>query len=227
MRANVLAALALIFLTLPISCEKSVKKVNNKNLIKMNKMEQKADYRKYVPFVLRWEGGVSNNAADRGGLTCKGITYKTYNALCQTVLKKAPNMEHFLSMTDEEVGLFVKHYWDKSTNNNQIASQKIAEAITSWYWGSGRLGLKWYQQMLNKEYGCKLVVDGIIGRASIEAINSIDPDSLFRMSIKYRRERIYTIVNYDPSQRIFLKGWLNRLRDFAERHGELDFYNGL
>jgi len=227
MRANVLAALALIFLTLPISCEKSVKKVNNKNLIKMNKMEQKADYRKYVPFVLRWEGGVSNNAADRGGLTCKGITYKTYNALCQTVLKKEPDREHFLSLTDEEVGLFVKHYWDKSTNNNQIASQKIAEAITSWYWGSGRLGLKWYQQMLNKEYGCKLVVDGIIGRASIEAINSIDPDSLFRMSIKYRRERIYTIVNYDPSQRIFLKGWLNRLRDFAERHGELDFYNGL
>jgi len=226
MKANVLAALALTLLTLPISCEKSVKKVNNKNLIKMNKME-KPDYRKYVPFILRWEGGVSNNAADRGGLTYKGITYKTYNALCQTVLKKEPNMEHFLSMTDEEVGLFVKHYWDKSTNNNQIASQKIAEALTSWRWGSGILGLKWYQQMLNKEYGCKLVVDGIIGRASIEAINSIDPDSLFRMSIKYRRERIYTIVNYDPSQRIFLKGWLNRLRDFAERHGELGFYNEL
>ena len=227
MRANVLAALALTFLMLTISCEKSINKVNNKNLIKMNKMEQKADYRNYVPFILRWEGGVSNNAADRGGLTCKGITYKTYNALCQTVLKKAPNMEHFLSMTDEEVGLFVKYYWDKSTNNNQIASQKIAEAITSWRWGSGILGLKWYQQMLNKEYGCKLVVDGIIGRASIEAINSIDADSLFRMSIKYRRERFYTIVNYDPPQRIFLKGWLNRLRDFAERHGELDFYNSL
>ena len=227
MRANVLAALALIFLTLPISCEKSVKKVNNKNLIKMNKMEQKADYRKYVPFVLRWEGGVSNNAADRGGLTCKGITYKTYNALCQTVLKKEPNMEHFLSMTDEEVGLFVKHYWDKSTNNNQIASQKIAEAITSWRWGSGRLGLIWYQQMLNKEYDCKLVDNGIIDNASIEAINSIDPDSLFQMSIKYRRERFYTIVKNDPSQKVNLKGWLNRLQDFAKRHGELDFYNGL
>ncbi len=225
MRANILAALALMFLMLPISCEKS-NKVNNKNLIKMNKME-KADYRKYVPFVLRWEGGVSDNAADRGGLTYKGITYATYNLLCKTVLKKDPSREHFLSLTDEEVGLFVKYYWDKSTNNNQIASQKIAEAITSWFWGSGRLGLMWYQRMLNKEYGCKLVVDGIIGRASIEAINSIDPDSLFRMSIKYRRERFYTIVNNNPSQKIFLKGWLNRLRAFAERHGELDFYNGL
>ena len=27
-------------------------------------------------------------------------------------------------MTDEEVGLFVKYFWDKSTNNNQITSQK-------------------------------------------------------------------------------------------------------
>jgi len=226
MRTNVLAVLALTFLILPISCEKSIRKVNNKNLIKMNKME-KADYRKYVPFVLRWEGGVSNNAADRGGLTYKGITYKTYNALCKTVLKKDPHREHFLSLTDEEVGLFVKHYWDKSTNNNQIASQKIAEAITSWHWGSGKLGLMWYQQMLNKEYNCKLVVDGIIGRASIVAINSIDPDSLFQMSIKYRRDRFYTIVKNNPSQKVFLKGWLNRLRYFAKRHGELDFYNGL
>jgi lysozyme family protein len=227
MRTNVLAVLALIFLILPISCEKSINKVNNKNLIKFNKMEQKADYRKYVPFILRWEGGVSDHAADRGGLTYKGITRATYNALCKIVLKKDPDREHFLNLTDEEVGLFVKHYWDKSTNNNQIASQKIAEAITSWFWGSGRLGLIWYQRMLNKEYNCKLVVNGIIDDASVAAINSIEPDSLFRMSIKYRRDRFYTIVNNNPSQRIFLKGWLNRLRDFAERHGELDFYNGL
>jgi hypothetical protein len=130
-------------------------------------------------------------------------------------------------LTDEEAGLFVKYYWDKSTNNNQIASQKIAEAITSWFWGSGRLGLIWYQQMLNKEYGCKLVVNGIIDDASIEAINSIDPDSLFRMSIKYRYNRFFQICRQNPSQKIFLKGWLNRLQDFAERHGELDFYNKL
>ena len=224
MRANVLAVL--IFLILPISCENSIKKVNNKNLIKMNKME-KADYRKYVPFVLRWEGGVSNNAADRGGLTCKGITYTTYNLLCKTVLKKSPHREHFLSLTDEEVGLFVKYYWDKSTNNNQIVSQKIAEAITSWHWGSGKLGLMWYQQMLNKEFNCKLVVDGIIGRASVVAINSIDADDLFKTSIKYRYNRFHQICKQNPSQKVFLKGWLNRLKDFAERHGELDFYNEL
>ena len=227
MRAKSLAVLVLIFLILSISCEKSIKKANNKNLIKMNKMEQKADYRKYVPFILRWEGGVSDNASDRGGLTYKGITRETYFTLCKTVLNRDPDKQHFLNLTDEEVGLFIKHYWDKSTNNNQIASQKIAEAITSWHWGSGKLGLMWYQQMLNKEYGCKLVVDGIIGSASIATINSIDADDLFQMSIKYRYNRFYQICKQNPSQKVFLKGWLNRLRDFAERHGELDFYNKL
>ncbi len=227
MRANVLAVLALVFLMLPISCEISTNKVNNKNLIKMNKMEQKADYRKYVPFVLRWEGGLSDIAADRGGLTYKGITRATYSTLCQTVLKKAPNIDHFLNLTDEEAGLFVKYYWDKATNNNQIASQKIAEAITSWFWGSGKLGLIWYQRMLNKEYNCDLEDDGVIGNASIEAINSIDADDLFKTSIKYRYNRFHQICRQNPSQKIFLKGWLNRLQDFAERHGELDFYNGL
>lgn len=219
MRVKVLAASVLTFLVLSISCEKSIKKVNNKNLIKMNKMET-PDYRKFVPFILRWEGGKSNNAADLGGLTYKGITHETYSALCKIVLKKDPNKNHFLSMTDEEVGLFVKYFWDKSTCNNQIKSQKIAEAITSWCWGSGKLGLIWYQQMLNKEYNCKLVVDGIIGSASIAAINSIDADNLFQMSIKYRRERFYSISNSNPYQGIFLKGWLNRLVDFTNRHSE-------
>ena len=219
MRVKVLVVLGLTFLVMPISCEKSIKKVNNKNLIKINKMET-PDYKKFVPFILRWEGGKSDNAADLGGLTYKGITHETYNTLCKIVLKKDPNKKHFLSMTDEEVGLFVKYFWDKSTNNNQIASQKIAEAITSWCWGSGKLGLIWYQQMLNKEYNCKLVVDGIIGRASVAAINSIDADKLFQMSTKYRGERFYSIANNNTSQRIFLDGWLNRLVDFAKRHSE-------
>ena len=66
MRTKSLAVLALTFLMLLMSCENSINKVNNKNLIKMNKMEQKADYRIYVPFILRLDGGVSNHAADRG-----------------------------------------------------------------------------------------------------------------------------------------------------------------
>ena len=144
------------------------------------------DYRKFVPFILRWEGGKSDNAADLGGLTYKGITHETYIALCKIVLKKDPSREHFLSMTDEEVGLFVKHFWDKSTNNNQIKSQKIAESLFNWNWGSGFMGLKWFQMMLNAEYKTNLIPDGIIGTHTSTMINLIDEDKLFKTAIKYR-----------------------------------------
>ena len=49
-------------------------------------MEQKADYKKILPFVLKWEGGVSSHEADTGGLTNKGITYATYFNVCEKSL---------------------------------------------------------------------------------------------------------------------------------------------
>ena len=31
-----------------------------------------------MPFIIRWEGGFSNNPLDKGGPTMKGVTLKTY-----------------------------------------------------------------------------------------------------------------------------------------------------
>ena len=191
------------------------------------KAKKMTNYKEYVPFVLRWEGGIADSASDLGGLTNKGVTWNTYLGVCVNVFGKKPTKEHFLSLTDEEVSLVVKYFWDKSTYFNRIESQKIAEAITSWRWGSGDLGLKWWQMMMNEQFDSNLVVDGIIGKASIAAINSIDPDVLFKAAIKYRKERFEYIAANVPKQYLNLKGWLNRLEEFSERHGELDYYKSL
>lgn len=187
----------------------------------------KADYKLYVPFVLRWEGGLANDKDDKGGLTNKGITYATYQSLCNSVYGCYPSMNHFMNLDSDSVGLMIKYYWDKSTYNNNIESQKVAEAITSWMWGSGYNGIAWFQEMLNKEFGFKLAIDGSIGKLTINAINSINEDELFRMCLKYRRQKFIDITIADPSQKKFLKGWLNRLRDFAQRHGELEYFNSI
>ncbi len=181
-------------------------------------------YKLLVPFLLGWEGGISNDKDDRGGLTNKGITYSTYQSLCAIVYRRQPTMEHFHSLTDEEVGVMVQWYWNQSTGGNRIDSQKVAEAITTWRWGSGSLGLKWFQEMMNKEYHSNLVVDGIIGSASVQAINVENPDDVFRTALVYRHQRFHTIVRQDPRQQKFLKGWLNRLEAFATRHGEYEFF---
>jgi lysozyme family protein len=186
-----------------------------------------ASYKLLVPFLLKWEGGVANDKDDKGGLTNKGITYDTYKNLCSIVYNVKPSLDHFHSLSDDEVGLMVQWYWNQSTNGNQIASQMVAEAITTWRWGSGTLGLKWFQTMLNKEYNAGLLVDGIIGKKTTQFINFIEEVDLFRNAIKYRRNRFYAIVENDPTQKKFLKGWLNRLRSFASRYNEQEYFDKL
>lgn len=81
--------------------------------------------------------------------------------------------------------------------------------------------------MLNKEYNAGLLVDGVIGKRTTQLINSLDEVKLFRMSLKYRRNRFYAIVENDKSQGKFLKGWLNRLRSFASRYNEQEYFDKL
>lgn len=185
------------------------------------------NYKDFVPFVLGWEGGVANDPDDKGGLTNKGVTYDTYKQLCVIVYGCEPSKNHFFGLTDEQVGYMIRYFWNVSTKNGSISSQKVSEAITSWAWGSGiGGGLIWFQQMLNEIYGFNLQVDGQIGILTIKAINSVDQDELFRNCIKYRYERFNLIATY-PGQKKFLVGWLRRLRKFATRHGELEYFNSI
>lgn len=208
----------LIILGFSILGEKSKSSSNFKQL---KKMETKADYKKILPFVLKWEGGVSDHKDDTGGLTNRGVTYATYQKLCLKIYGCQPNLEHFMTLSYDEVGLMVQHFWNVATCNNSINSQKVSEAIFNWYWGSGTDGLKWFQGMLNDEFNANLVVDGIVGKKTIELINSINEDDLFKAAIYCRYATFHTICKNNPTQKVFLRGWLNRLDEFAKRHGYL------
>ena len=177
------------------------------------------DYRKFAPFILKWEGGEANDPNDRGGHTNMGITRATFNALSKKVLGKEPTTTNFLHLTKNEAILFIRYFWMKATWNNQIHSQAVAEAITSWYWGSGGYGIKEWQRML-RDYFSKtdINVDGVVGRQTVEYTNSIPEKDLLEQAIKCREQTYKKLVQNDPSQSKFIKGWLNRLNDFAQRH---------
>ena len=178
-----------------------------------------ADYKVLVPFILGWEGGIDNDKDDKGGYSNYGITYNTYKSLSLKVLAKEPNLEHFKELTKEEAALFIKHFFYKATGKNTIKSQKIAEAVTTWYWGSGILGLKQFQNLINSmEVANKLVSDGIIGWKTTRVVNSMNSNQLFIEMIKFRKNFFKDIVRRDSSQKKFLKGWLNRLNAFYLRH---------
>jgi lysozyme family protein len=54
--------------------------------------------------------------------------------------------------------------------------------------------------------------DGAVGPVTLKAINSADPAELYRRLMNARVGWFEKIVARNPSQKKFLKGWLNRLK---------------
>ena len=142
--------------------------------------------------------------ADKGGPTNKGVTLETYQAHFgshKTVndLKNIPYGEWQQIM---KAG-----FWDKCKADN-IDNQSVAEIIADWCVNSGMVGLRRVQELV----GAK--PDGVAGPITLSLINSSDPEMLFNR-IKMARNQFYiNIVKRNPSQNVFMKGWMNRLSHF-------------
>lgn len=162
-----------------------------------------ANYKKLVPFILRWEGGFSNRVEDAGGPTNKGVTLTTF----RQYYGASKTVDDLKKITDEQWGhIFKTGYWDKC-KADQINSQSIANIIVDWAYMSGvSTAIKGVQRLL----GCK--DDGIIGPKTLAAINGQrDQMKLFYDIQRIRIDYYYSIVAKRPANRVFLKGWLNRL----------------
>jgi lysozyme family protein len=96
-------------------------------------------------------------------------------------------------------------YWDKC-KADQIDNQKIAEIIADWCVNSGTARIRDVQAIL----GVK--PDGMVGAITLTAINRADSDELYRRLMNARIGWFERIVARDPSQKKFLKGWMNRLK---------------
>jgi lysozyme family protein len=59
--------------------------------------------------------------------------------------------------------------------------------------------------------GGNLNVDNIMGAKTIKAINSMNAQELFNVYQQNRREHYIRIVKQDPTQKVFIKGWLDRV----------------
>lgn len=168
-----------------------------------------ADVNKLAPIIFKWEGGFVNDPIDKGGATNKGVTIATWKQCGYDKdgdgdididdLKK-------LNLSDATIVL-KKYYWDR-WKADQIKNQSIANILVDWVWGSGVHGIKIPQRLLG------VVSDGIVGNKTIEAINNAEQSELFKKIWLARKEFLNGIVQRNPSQQRFIKGWLNRLNDF-------------
>jgi len=99
------------------------------------------------------------------------------------------------------------HSWDR-WQADKINSKQVAEILVDWVYNSGSWGIKKPQDFL------KLKPDGLVGQKTLKAVNDYDPKLLFTHIKSMRKEFYRDIVRCNPSQRVFLKGWLNRIDSF-------------
>lgn len=165
-----------------------------------------ANAKKLIPFILRWEGGFANHPNDKGGATNKGITIATF----RQYYGKESTIDDLRNMSNEQWEyIFKAGYWDM-LKANDIANQSIANICVDWAWCSGtRTAIKQVQRLLG------VADDGIVGNITLSAINKANSKKLFDKIKSARLAFVEAIVRRDPTQKVFLKGWRNRINSIT------------
>ena len=154
-------------------------------------------------YILSVEGGYSNDKADKGGKTKYGII--------EIEARKYGFKGDMKDLTKEIAEDIYKNKYYLSNNLDKIKDKRVALSIADWTINSGNWGTKKAQQAVNILKGEILVVDGVLGEKSIEAINSIRPEMFLNQYHVLQRRFYQAIVDHNASQKVFLKGWLNRV----------------
>jgi lysozyme family protein len=163
----------------------------------------------FIPKILAFEGGFVSDPDDSGGATNLGVTLSTWKKVgydkdadgdidCEDIRKLLP---------EDAIAVLRSCYWNR-WKADQIKSQSVAEILVDWLWCSGKWGIVIPQRLL------KVPDDGMVGMATLYALNGANPRGLHEAIFRLRESFIQDLVRAHPSQKKFLAGWMNRLNTF-------------
>ena len=161
-------------------------------------------FEKIFDYLLKVEGGYSDDKNDKGGKTTWGITEEEAREFGYT-----GDMRNLTK--DFAKNIYLKKYY-LGNKLDKVVNDKVALSICDWAVNSGRNGTKNVQIALNQINGSDLIVDGIIGNKTLEVLNATDPGKF--LEVYHNLQRIYYKgkVEADRTQEKFLIGWLNRVQ---------------
>ena len=144
-------------------------------------MDKDELFEKMLQFVLEREGGYSNNPADLGGETNKGITHGTYNSYRRS---KGLEPQSVKNISDDEIrDIYYNNYY-KASGADQLDNPQ--------------LGLYTFDRAVNMGVG---TAKDLL-KQSGEDLGTFE---------KLRRDKYQSYADANNSQKQFLKGWNNRV----------------
>lgn len=163
-------------------------------------------YERALKWTLNWEGGYSDHPNDKGGATKWGITQRVFDAYRDSLkLARMPVLD--MSLSDCQA-IYLK-YWIACSAGAFAYPLALAVFDTAVNFGPGRAAMFLVSAVAGqKSVGQTTAVKalsrtlGTLPVAEQAAIASTIAD--IRMAYRHKR------VKDDPSQSVFLRGWLRR-----------------
>jgi lysozyme family protein len=150
-----------------------------------------------LDFVLKWEGGYTDDTRDPGGITNLGITKATW----QSWTGHAVTAQEMKDLTVDKVKpLYQQRYW------NAVKAFAMPSGVDLCLFDSAvNQGPSTAIMTLQKVLGT--FVDAHIGPATMELVSMNSPSSIIHDFCEERRKRYTQTKNFN----IYGKGWLRRL----------------
>jgi lysozyme family protein len=174
-----------------------------------------ADFKTALAKTLVHEGGYSNNPADAGGETYKGVSRHVHPTWAGWAIiddyRHQPNFPRNLE-GDASLQLLVQRvYSDLYWLNiyTEITSQPLAEKLFDMGVLMGvKTSIRLLQISLSKTI--TVVTDGVFGQKTLEEVNNSSEGLLAGYRVVLIQHFI-NIVNNNPEDGVFVQGWINRV----------------
>ena len=142
--------------------------------------------------------GYVNIPADRGGETKYGIAQKAHPEL------PVRTLDLNAAMT-----CYYNDYWIKGANDRLPYPLTIIHMDGCINHGTGR-AVRFLQQAVGVQ------ADGVIGNGTLGAVNAMNQADIIQGISNIRASFYNSIVQRDPSQGVFLAGWMRRINEVTQ-----------